>query len=182
MKRHSARGASLVEVAIALLLVSAGTLGLAGLQLAAKRMGYQAVQRSAAAGMAVDLLERMRANRSVLQNYRVSGLGAAAGGRLPAPLASCESQQCSPAQRAFFDLWEWERILNGELTSRAGGGLVRPFACVAVDGRHVAVAISWAGTQELDAGPSADRCGEPAGPFFAAEREGLRMTTWIASN
>ena len=98
----AARGAGLIEVALSLLLIAVGSLGLAGLQLTAKRMGYEAVQRSAAAAMAVDLLERMRANRGALESYRVAGLGAAAGGRLPDPLRACDLYPCSPEELAFF--------------------------------------------------------------------------------
>ena len=174
----AARGAGLIEVAISLLLISVGSLGLAGLQLTAKRMGYEAVQRSAAATMAVDLLERMRANPGALASYRIVGLGTAAGGRLPDPLSACDLNVCSPTERAFFDLWEWERALNGELTSAVTGGLVDPLACVLVEGRQVLVEVSWQGP--ADAGENVDghRCGAQAG--LPDGRQRLRMTTWVA--
>ena len=172
------RGAGLIEVAIALLLISVGSLGLAGLQLTAKRMGYEAMQRSAAATMAVDLLERMRANRGVLESYRVTGLGAAAGGRLPDPLTACDLYPCSPTERAFFDLWEWEQALNGELSSAATGGLVDPLACVVVEGRRVLVELSWRGPAEADEIAAGHRRGADAGSPGGRQR--LRMTSWVA--
>jgi type IV pilus assembly protein PilV len=176
----AARGAGLIEVAISLLLISVGSLGLAGLQLSAKRMGYEAVQRSAAAAMAVDMLERMRANRDALDSYRIAGLGAAAGGRLPDPLTSCDLYPCSPPERAFFDLWEWERALNGELTSAATGGLVDPLACVVVEGRRVLVEMSWQGPAAAGEIATGHRCGVDAGTPDGRQR--LRMNSWVAGN
>jgi type IV pilus assembly protein PilV len=174
----AARGVGLIEVAISLLLISVGSLGLAGLQLAAKRMGYEAVQRSAAATMAVDLLERMRANRGALDSYRIAGLGAAAGGHLPAPLTACNLYPCSPPERAFFDLWEWERALNGELTSAVTGGLVDPLACVLVEGRRVLVEMSWQAPAAPDENATGHRCGADGGSPDSRQR--LRMTSWVA--
>jgi type IV pilus assembly protein PilV len=58
------RGFNLVEVLIAVLVLSAGMLGLAGLQVAGMKSGYSAYLRSQAAFAAYDLLERMRANPS----------------------------------------------------------------------------------------------------------------------
>jgi len=174
----AARGAGLLEVAIALLLISVGSVGLAGLQLTAKRMGYEAIQRSVAATMAVDLLERMRANRGALDSYRIAGLGAAAGGRLPAPLTACDLYSCSPPERAFFDLWEWERALNGELTSAVSGGLVEPLACVLIQGRRVLVEMSWQGPAAPDEIATGHRCGADAGSPDGRQR--LRMTSWVA--
>ncbi|MFC1578861.1 type IV pilus modification protein PilV [Pseudomonadota bacterium] len=176
------RGAGLIEVAISLLLISVGTLGLAGLQLSAKRMGYEAVQRSAAATMAVDLLERMRANRGALESYRVAGLGAAAGGRLPDPLTACDLLPCSPVQRAFFDLWEWERALNGELTSASTGGLVQPLACVAIEGRRVLVEINWLGREDPDYPVAGRNCGAADQLPDGGGRQRLRMSSWVAEH
>ncbi len=174
------RGAGLIEVAISLLLISVGSLGVAGLQLTAKRMGHEAVQRSVAATMAVDLLERMRANRGALDSYRIAGLGVAAGGHLPAPLTACDRYACSPPERAFFDLWDWERALNGELTSAGTGGLVYPLACVLVEGRRVLVEMSWQGPAAPDEIATGHRCGADAG--LPEGRQRLRMASWIAGD
>lgn len=180
MNPGAVRGAGLIEVAISLVLISVGSLGLAGLQLSAKRMGYEAVQRSAAATMAVDLLERMRGNRGALGSYRVTGLGSAAGGRLPDPLNACDLYPCSPTERAFFDLWEWERSLNGELNSSTAGGLVEPLACVVIKDRRVLVEMSWQGRMAPAEILTGYRCGADVG--LPDGRQRLRMNAWIAGN
>ena len=51
-------GASLIEVLIAVLIFTSGALGLAGMQLVAKRNTYEATQRSIATGLAGDILEQ----------------------------------------------------------------------------------------------------------------------------
>lgn len=175
-----ARGAGLIEVAISLLVLCMGTLGLAGLQLAAKRVGYEALQRSSAAAMASEILERIRVNRSVLSRYQVAALGAAVGAQLPDPLTRCDRASCSPPELAFFDLWQWQRALDGESTSGAAGGLVDAVGCVVLNGRRVTVEISWRDRVQPSAPFIEPECVSPAADGMTAGRQRLRMVSWIA--
>lgn len=59
------RGAGLLEVLIAVLVLSVGLLGLASLQLNALRFNNSAFLRSQATILAYDIADRMRANRPV---------------------------------------------------------------------------------------------------------------------
>lgn len=61
--RHRTQGFTLVEVLVALLVLSIGLLGVAGLQLASLRDSQDAYMRSQASILAMDITERMRANR-----------------------------------------------------------------------------------------------------------------------
>ena len=79
-------GAGLIEVAISLLVLAIGALGLGSLQISAKRMGFEATQRTEAAALAMDLFERLRANRVALPEYAVADIGSADGSNLPIPL------------------------------------------------------------------------------------------------
>ena len=63
--RSCARGATLIEVLIAVLVLAVGILGLMGLQINGKRTNYAALQRSAAVSLAQDMINRMRANSNV---------------------------------------------------------------------------------------------------------------------
>ena len=63
MNQQRSRGFTLVEALIALLVLSIGLLGVAGLQLAALRQNNSASQRSQATFLAYDIIDRMRANR-----------------------------------------------------------------------------------------------------------------------
>ncbi|ABA89397.1 type IV pilus minor pilin PilV [Syntrophotalea carbinolica DSM 2380] len=56
-------GFSLIEVLVALLILSIGLIGLAGVQTRGVTTNYSALQRSQATLYAYDIVERMRANR-----------------------------------------------------------------------------------------------------------------------
>lgn len=57
------QGATLIEVLIAVVVLSIGLLGLAGLQVTSVQSNHSAYQRSQASLLASDLADRMRANR-----------------------------------------------------------------------------------------------------------------------
>jgi len=63
------RGVSLVEVLVAVVVLSIGLLGLAGLQASGMRVGQSSIHRSQAAQLAYDILDRMRANRAAVASY-----------------------------------------------------------------------------------------------------------------
>jgi type IV pilus assembly protein PilV len=173
------RGAGLIEVSISLLVLSIGVLGLGGLQISAKRMGFEATQRTEAAALAMDLFERLRANRVALPGYAVSDLGGADGSNLPKPLADCADNACSPTQLTDWDLWNWERALNGATSGNMEGGLVRPAACVTITERKVTVDIAWQGFRAVaDQDPDVS-CGMGHYGSGDTDRQWLRMTSWI---
>jgi type IV pilus assembly protein PilV len=75
-----ARGMTLVEVLVTLVIVSVGLLGVAALQLTSLRNNYDAYVRSQAAMLAADILDRMRANRGdALAGRYVAVVGVAPG-------------------------------------------------------------------------------------------------------
>lgn len=63
-------GTSLLEVLIAVVILSIGLLGLAGLQVASLRVNQGAMQRSQATILAYDMLDRMRSDVAFVQNFR----------------------------------------------------------------------------------------------------------------
>lgn len=172
-------GAGLIEVSISLLVLSIGVLGLGSLQISAKRMGFEATQRTEAAALAMDLFERLRANRVALSEYAVADIGSAGGSSLPIPLVDCAGDACSPNQLKVWDLWSWERALDGATSGNSEGGLVRPSACITIIGRKVTVDIAWQGfrslgEQEPDVGCGAGRYGSGD-----SDRQWLSMASWI---
>lgn len=62
------RGVSLIEVLVAVLILSLGLLGVAAMQNKSLSMNHSAYLRSQANIMAYDILDRMRANRSAAMN------------------------------------------------------------------------------------------------------------------
>lgn len=81
---QSQRGTTLIETLVALLVLSIGLLGVAGLQLTSLRNNRSAHLRSQAQVMAYDITDRMRANRdaALAGSYNIALGGAGTGGTL----------------------------------------------------------------------------------------------------
>ena len=180
-------GVSLIEVAIAILVLSIGAIGLASLQITAKKAGFEAIQRTEASSLAMGIFERMRANSTVLDEYVTAGIGKAVRDLPATPATSCiGGASCTASQMAIWDLWEWERALNGETTSNSAGGLVRPTACISLDaagGRLVTVEIAWEGFAELANESAGTGCGtgsyDSAGGVADGNRQLLRLVSYL---
>lgn len=97
-------GFSLIEVLVAIVILSLGMLGMAGLQASSLRNNQAAYYRSQATLLAYDILDRMRANRAVAGQYDVP-LG---------PLGA------GPAGIVLTDLTEWKDTLARELPGGDG--------------------------------------------------------------
>lgn len=167
------RGIGMIEFLLALLLFSVGMVGLLSVQLAGKRAGFEAQQRSVATAMAADMLARIRANPSRASAYQVSNLGDQMNLR-PQPPSDCTVAECTPAHLVLFNLWRWQSQLLGAAEQEAGlnaGGLVAPRACILQSGAKVSVSLSWRGLSTARE-PTESTCGRhvsglydtPAGP------------------
>ena len=71
--RHpaAARGFSLIEVLVSIVVLSIGLLGLAALQVSGLRVGQSSFYRAQAAQFAADMADRMRANLGDARNYNL---------------------------------------------------------------------------------------------------------------
>ncbi len=167
------RGFTLIEVLITLVVFAIGLLTVAGLQAVSKKANYDALQRTTATLLAHDIIERMRANATQLDEY-IRPPGSELGGATqPVPNPDCVATACNPTQLAFRDLYDWERALDGatELVGAAlTGGLVDPTACIqgafgGAAGQYT-VAIAWRGVTELS-NPVIHACGAGTGKYGA---------------
>ena len=158
--RRFARGVSLLEVLVSVVVVSVGALSATSMQLLSKRNNWEASQRLLATHLSSTLAERMRVDNSpaLLAEYvetaattvglgRVgAAVGEACSGAVCCPgtgaNASCcldEGDACTPEQVARVALWQWEKMLDGSMEQNPGGagsagGLDRPTACIASEG------------------------------------------------
>lgn len=118
------RGFTLLEVLIALLVLSIGLLGLAALQTTALRSNQMASMRTLATQAAYDITDRMRANETAMGVVRDPDTGMVtynAGNddyllawddADPVPTVNCVTSACTPAQLALFDLAKWRDLVN----------------------------------------------------------------------
>ncbi|WP_078118297.1 type IV pilus modification protein PilV [Thiosocius teredinicola] len=105
-------GFTLLEVLVAMIVLSIGLLGLSGLQTTSVRSNHSAFLRSQATTLSMDIMDRMRANRD----------GAIAGSYNIAYATTATSPgcnlNCSNGQVAQRDLFQWrsfvERLPGGE--------------------------------------------------------------------
>lgn len=119
------RGFTLLEVLVAIVVLSIGLLGLAGLMASSLKNSHSAYERTQATWLAYDALDRMRANRQVALagGYNLA-LGAAPGG----------------SGLAAIDLGEWDTTLTNTLP--AGDGSIAVAA-----GGAVRIVVQWNDTR-----------------------------------
>ncbi len=108
-RRHSMRarsgGFSLLEVLVAVFVLSIGVLGIVGLQVVSLQNNRAALFRSDAAQLASDIIDRIHANPGV--NYAPVNLGAG-----PPAASDCVANACSGPQMATFDTAQWKCALG----------------------------------------------------------------------
>lgn len=123
VRLQNSSGFTMVEVLVALVILSVGLLGLAGIQTTGLQGNRGALMRSQAIQSGADILDRMRANRVV----------AVAGGY---DMTAAQGPGTSGASGlALTDLGEWMTGLQGNLP--AGDG------AVAVVGNIATITITW---------------------------------------
>ncbi len=182
------RGFSLLETLIALVVFSLGILGLAALQGLSKKTNFEAIERTQAAFLANDIIERMRANPGALNSYDADGddawLTVGGGSRGDGPQSRCRDAACDGPDLARDDLWAWEQAIDGAAARNGdayAGGLAAPTGCIrrGADGQ-VEVAIAWRGLTALSNAGAATAC-TAAGRYGSgdAHRRVLTMNTYI---
>jgi type IV pilus assembly protein PilV len=181
-------GFSLVEVMVSVLVTSVSLLGMAGMQITSKRAGHEAIQRTAATAMAMDILERMRSNPQAVAAYSAAAIGGGSIEAEPSPNCSNDDTEiCTSLQLAAHDLWEWEQMIDGATETRIvdestvyTGGLVNPTGCIAINGGLVTVTMVWEGFEELSS-PGDNLCGAGADKYGAddARRQLISVSTFI---
>ena len=185
---HShARGFSLIELLVAVVIFSVGMLAVAGLQTVSKRANFEGLQRATATQIANGLLEDMRTNGDALATYvAAADLGGSVLGTEPAPTCKGASV-CNSVQKAAHDLWFWESVLDGDQVVNVNGsvgGIVSPTICIngpaGASAGVYTVTIAWYGTVAMtDSGASL--CGAASGKYDSNDqnRRLVQIPTYI---
>jgi type IV pilus assembly protein PilV len=146
----SSQGFTLVEVLIAVLVLSLGLLGLAGLQANSLKFNTSAAVRGQATLVAYDIIDRMRANRdAALAGAYDDAMGIAptAGG------TDCQAvgSTCTANQMASYDLNQWKCLLGAWKSNAVCTGtlaiprglLPNADGSVTRNGNQFVVTITW---------------------------------------
>ena len=166
-------GAGLVEVAVALLVLSVAALGLARVHLAARQASAEAIQRVEAVRLASGLVELLQGSRGDVAAYRFGELA-----EIGLPPEDCSKRTCGNNQWVAWNLWQWRGELEGTAArdrhGRAVAGLLAPAACLGTDRDMAVLQLAWRNTP---AGGT-PACGDPesarSGPslFLTAHPQG----------
>jgi type IV pilus assembly protein PilV len=149
------RGFTLLEVMVALLILSIGLLGLAALQLTGMRYNTDAYARTQATLFAYDIIDRIRANPAgrINGNYSVANTAAAevivgAYSACSATTCKCDGTACSSANLALYDLGKWysaQEAVTGGLPVPGGLPGTGPGnrATIGLVGTMLTVTMNW---------------------------------------
>ncbi len=116
------QGFTLIEIMVAMLVLSIGFLGLAGLQATSMRNNNSANVRSIASLQVYDIVDRMRSNPLGVSQGSYNNLTG-----IPNNAPSCGAgSNCNPASIAQMDNFEWNTanatlLPNGQGTVSGGG-------------------------------------------------------------
>jgi len=121
--RAAQRGVSLIEVLVAVVILTIGLLGLAGLQAGGMRVSQGATFRGLASQYAYDMADRMRAN---LASARAGNYSLSLGATYPVSLSSTAVTN---------DLNDWMTRMRAVLPAADGS--------IAVNGNAATITIQW---------------------------------------
>lgn len=141
MKRKST-GFSLIEVMIAVLVMSLGLLGVASTLILAMHSASSNYLHQQAVQYSYGIADRMRSNFQVASdpsaaNPYVTAISASAGS---APGTNCASSTCNATQMAAYDVWQWKTALQNSLPGGRGAVAV---SSAGVNLTQVTITLQW---------------------------------------
>ncbi|EZP63671.1 type IV pilus modification protein PilV [Delftia sp. RIT313] len=134
MTRRTHEGVTLIEMMVALIIMSIGLLGLAGLQAATTKYRITTMSRAAGTGLVFDLSERIRINAdaagpSFMQSgsevaslYTIASDWTAQQKDSFSVSKNCNTAACTSSERATFDLLTWRQKVRDSMPQ--GGAML----------------------------------------------------------
>lgn len=116
---HRDSGFTLVEVLVALVVLSIGLLGMAKMAMVSSHANDSAYLRSQATALAYEILDKMRANVSGATGIKLKYNTPLAAGPVAAPSCVGAGANCSDVQLAAWDLYSWKQRLAAGATGGA---------------------------------------------------------------
>ncbi|HYX73855.1 MAG TPA: type IV pilus modification protein PilV [Steroidobacteraceae bacterium] len=135
------RGFTLLEVLIAMLVMSIGLLGIGKLMILSARANDSAYMRTQATALGYTILDAMRANRqaALVQGYDT------AMGVFPGPVACTAAAPCNSGQQAQSDLNLWGTNLGAALPQGQGSvtTVTAPDVVTGANNVTATVTVQW---------------------------------------
>lgn len=154
MNRKRTSGFTLLEVLIAVLVLSLGILGVGAALVTAQRSASSSYLAQQSAQLAQNIIERMRQNPTGAESFSYN-LNYT-GGAVAAPSTSCTGgSACTAQQQAAYDLWQWQNSLNAALpganasvtVTLTGAGTYDALVLVSYDDTSASTALKFATTR-----------------------------------
>ncbi len=152
MQRHRSgqRGMTLIEVLVAMIVLSFGMISFAGLQAVSIKQGKMAQYRTVASQLASDYVDRMRANSALAAAGGYNFVQAYAALDAALPLPGCAVAVCTPAEVRDIDQVQWR---NNARASLPGGSL---YAVMDAAAPVAPIIDFWVVWRDPDAGDELD--------------------------
>lgn len=149
--RHSVRGFTLIEALIALLVLTIGLLGAAGMLLTSVRNSHNSYLRSQASFVADALLERMRANPRGVWDGLYDGTLNSATPAGPGCAGGCSASEVAQRDLGATAAQLAQLLPQGEMTvdCELGAGLVGTRGIPPVNG-ECTIAVAWDEKRDVD--------------------------------
>jgi type IV pilus assembly protein PilV len=136
-------GFSLLEVLIALLVLSVGLLGIAGLQTVSLRFNHQSYERTQATVLISEIFEKITANPVAASGGSFDAVAETDTSSSFTGYGACPAS-CSPVQLATLDLFRWKSSIEDPRRLAQGQGSIRRIPDPDGATAHVyEVTISW---------------------------------------
>ena len=161
---RKARGFTLIEVLVALVVLLVGVMGAAGLMVRTVQQEVEAYQRLQALNLLQDMTDRMNANRGVVECYSYGSSGATLGYGV-STFTGCTSGSATEKAMVTADLTAWNNALNGvseQSGSNNSGAMVGARGCivqVSAAERTYRITVAWQGMNKTVAPPADNTCG-----------------------
>lgn len=142
----SNRGFTLIEVLVALVVLSIGLLGLAALQLTSLQFNTNSDLRTQATVAAYDIIDRMRSNRTgfAANDYHVPTASDAATKisdyAACGSSCACDTSECNASNLALYDLHQWYDMTDTQLPGSLAN---RPTITRDAATNEVTIVINW---------------------------------------
>jgi type IV pilus assembly protein PilV len=144
---HRARGMSLVEVLVALLVLSVGMLGIAVMFVQSVRNSRTAILRTQAVNLVSDMADRVRANANAQEAYDTDQYSGDPRTRSCAPEGESSGRNCDVAELAEDDLARWRTALQRSLPALRDAPATAEvhYVAPAAEGEpeHYTIRVAW---------------------------------------